>query len=40
MVDFVTKLDRASPNKLHLQTQPLKKDFPLHRPSSMLIYAE
>lgn len=28
MVNFVTKLGRASPNKLHLQTQPLKKDFP------------
>lgn len=25
MVDFIAKLGRASPNKLHLQTQLLKK---------------
>lgn len=25
MVDFIAKLGRASPNKLHLQMQPLKK---------------
>lgn len=25
MVDFIAKLGRASPNKLHLQTEPVKK---------------